>query len=244
MSTKRKGISKKVRFEVFKRDSFKCVYCGRSAPEVILHIDHVQPHSKGGADDIFNYVTACESCNQGKGARQLDDNSIVMRQKAELDKLNERKEQLEMLIQWRNELSSINNKELEYFETILNDKFHKILTEYGKKNVGGLIKKYGLSLVLDKLDVIYQKSVDNDIINELEKYLRVAVAEQDKPYLKDMFYIRKILENKFELSKRERWEVLKLIEYNIKNDVGIEWLKNSAIKCSSFWQFKCWLGEE
>src|SRR4051812_7427688 len=60
---KRKGISKTVRFEVFKRDSFACVYCGRSAPEVILHIDHINPVSKGGDNDILNLRTACEDCN-------------------------------------------------------------------------------------------------------------------------------------------------------------------------------------
>lgn len=31
---KRKAISKRVRFEVFKRDSFKCQYCGKCAPDV------------------------------------------------------------------------------------------------------------------------------------------------------------------------------------------------------------------
>jgi len=30
---KRKSLSKKVRFEVFKRDSFQCQYCGASAPD-------------------------------------------------------------------------------------------------------------------------------------------------------------------------------------------------------------------
>ncbi|MFX5785200.1 HNH endonuclease, partial [Acinetobacter baumannii] len=44
----RKNISTKTRFEVFKRDSFKCQYCGRCAPEVILHVDHIHPVSKGG----------------------------------------------------------------------------------------------------------------------------------------------------------------------------------------------------
>jgi len=34
--TERKTISKKIRFEVFKRDSFTCQYCGKSAPEIIL----------------------------------------------------------------------------------------------------------------------------------------------------------------------------------------------------------------
>jgi 5-methylcytosine-specific restriction endonuclease McrA len=37
------AISKKLRFEVFKRDNFTCQYCGRETPEVILEADHVIP---------------------------------------------------------------------------------------------------------------------------------------------------------------------------------------------------------
>jgi 5-methylcytosine-specific restriction endonuclease McrA len=48
------AISKKIRFEVFKRDSFICQYCGRSAPNVTLEVDHIEPISKGGTDDILN----------------------------------------------------------------------------------------------------------------------------------------------------------------------------------------------
>lgn len=62
------AISKKVRFEVFKRDGFKCQYCGRSAPDVILHVDHINPVSNGGNNDIMNLVTSCSECNLGKGA--------------------------------------------------------------------------------------------------------------------------------------------------------------------------------
>ena len=40
---KRKNLSKSVRFEVFKRDSFKCQYCGKSAPDVVLEVDHIIP---------------------------------------------------------------------------------------------------------------------------------------------------------------------------------------------------------
>ena len=69
--TKRVALSKKMRFEVFKRDSFKCQYCGRSAPEVVLHVDHIQPVAKDGTNDIFNLITSCADCNGGKGAREL-----------------------------------------------------------------------------------------------------------------------------------------------------------------------------
>lgn len=38
MENKRTSIGKKTRFEVFKRDSFTCQYCGQKAPDVILMI--------------------------------------------------------------------------------------------------------------------------------------------------------------------------------------------------------------
>lgn len=67
----RKSISKKTRFDVFKRDKFTCQYCGAHPPGVMLHIDHVKPVADGGTNVIDNLVTACEPCNLGKGARLL-----------------------------------------------------------------------------------------------------------------------------------------------------------------------------
>ncbi len=69
----RKAISKKLRFDVFKRDSFCCQYCGATPPSVILHIDHINPVACGGGNDIDNLITACEPCNLGKSATPLTD---------------------------------------------------------------------------------------------------------------------------------------------------------------------------
>lgn len=65
-SIKRKPIGKKLRFDVFKRDGFQCTYCGKTPPEVTLEIDHIEPVSKGGTNDINNLVSACFDCNRGK----------------------------------------------------------------------------------------------------------------------------------------------------------------------------------
>lgn len=43
---KRKPLSKRIRFEVFKRDSFTCQFCGRTPPEVILE----EPEEYPGED--------------------------------------------------------------------------------------------------------------------------------------------------------------------------------------------------
>lgn len=67
----RQAISKRVRFEIFKRDRFTCRYCGAQPPQVVLVIDHVQPVAAGGTNEDINLISACEACNQGKGARLL-----------------------------------------------------------------------------------------------------------------------------------------------------------------------------
>lgn len=79
---KRKAISKKDRFDVFKRDSFACQYCGAHPPGVLLHIDHIVPVAEGGGNDASNLITACEPCNMGKGARSLSDIPMSLQDKA------------------------------------------------------------------------------------------------------------------------------------------------------------------
>ena len=78
--SKRKAISKSKRFEILQRDRFRCQYCGASANETTLEVDHIVPVSKGGSDDDSNLITACWECNSGKSATELDDDTVrIMR---------------------------------------------------------------------------------------------------------------------------------------------------------------------
>lgn len=61
-------ITLSVRFAVLRRDGHKCVSCGKSPPEVTLEVDHKEPFSKGGSNNISNLQTLCFKCNRGKGA--------------------------------------------------------------------------------------------------------------------------------------------------------------------------------
>lgn len=70
-SVPRKSVSKRIRFEVFKRDNFECQYCGRTPPAVTLECDHIFPIALGGTDEIDNLTTACMDCNRGKSAVPL-----------------------------------------------------------------------------------------------------------------------------------------------------------------------------
>lgn len=59
-----------LRYRVLVRDNFKCVLCGNSPardPACHLHVDHIDPYSKGGRTVIENLRTLCNACNVGKG---------------------------------------------------------------------------------------------------------------------------------------------------------------------------------
>lgn len=66
------SVSKRLRFEIFRRDNNACRYCGATAPEAKLTIDHVIPVALGGTDDPSNLVAACGDCNTGKSASSPD----------------------------------------------------------------------------------------------------------------------------------------------------------------------------
>ncbi|CAB4165011.1 HNHc domain containing protein [uncultured Caudovirales phage] len=152
---KRKAISQKVRFEVFKRDKFTCQYCGQKAPDVILHCDHIRPVAGGGKNDILNLITACLGCNQGKGAKVLSDGSSVERQREQIATLEERRQQIAMMLEWRDSLAQQNVALLDACAA----RWSQIIKNYGLSEIGraqmaGMIKKRGFSAVLDAIDAV------------------------------------------------------------------------------------------
>ena len=66
------AVSKRTRFEVLRRDDYTCRYCGQSAPDVKLTVDHVMPKALGGTDAPSNLVAACVDCNAGKASSAPD----------------------------------------------------------------------------------------------------------------------------------------------------------------------------
>ncbi len=66
------AVSKRLRYEVLRRDNHACRYCGNTAPDVKLTVDHVTPVALGGTDDPTNLVTACAGCNAGKTSSSPD----------------------------------------------------------------------------------------------------------------------------------------------------------------------------
>jgi 5-methylcytosine-specific restriction endonuclease McrA len=61
---------------VYRRDGFKCVYCGSGAN---LTLDHVLPRSRGGDNSWENLVTCCRKCNAKKDDRTPEEARMRMR---------------------------------------------------------------------------------------------------------------------------------------------------------------------
>lgn len=62
------AVSRRLRFEILRRDGYACRYCGSRAPDVSLTVDHVIPVALGGGDEPSNLVAACSGCNSGKAS--------------------------------------------------------------------------------------------------------------------------------------------------------------------------------
>ena len=121
MVTNRKPIGKKKRFEIFKRDSFTCQYCGSKPPVVVLEIDHIIPVSKGGENKEDNLITACFSCNRGKSANLITD--IKPDVSETLAKVQEREEQLRAYRRYKNKIQKRLNADCNKIEAIFTERF-------------------------------------------------------------------------------------------------------------------------
>jgi hypothetical protein len=204
-------VSKKLRFEVFKRDSFTCQYCGAKSPDVVLVVDHMKPVSGGGDNDILNLITSCQPCNAGKGARKLSDHSVLEKQRRQLEELTERREQLEMMIEWRDALADLTESSIDAVsEKVKADTRGFYVNDAGRQTVRRWLKKYSLQQILDGWDTAFGQYVQfskegaatPDSVSKAFSYVpRILSVEKRmaaKPYLKDLYYIRGILRNRLQ----------------------------------------------
>lgn len=66
-SYQRSLLTPSLRYDILKRDGFRCTICGRGQEDgVKLHVDHIKPVSKGGETTPSNLRTLCQDCNLGK----------------------------------------------------------------------------------------------------------------------------------------------------------------------------------
>lgn len=127
-----------------------------------MHIDHIIPVSKGGTNDLINLVTSCSDCNLGKGATELSDDSIVKKQQKRIKELSDRNEQLEMMLEWRNDLQNIKDKEIEEIKSYIGKKCDHLysVNENGSKKITRWLRDFSILEILESIDIAFEQYYD------------------------------------------------------------------------------------
>lgn len=182
MDTKRKPISNKIRFEVFKRDLFTCQYCGGKSPNCLLRVDHINPIKNGGDNNIINLITSCFECNSGKGATLLSDQSSIEVQRQQLEELNERRQQLEMMVQWREELLSFEQDSVDVYVKKINEKlqpwFH--VNDQFKLRLRKIVKESTPVAIFDAIEESFSRHIQYDDEGGITEYSALLFIDKIK----------------------------------------------------------------
>ena len=157
---KRKPISKKTRFEVFKRDGFKCVYCGSTPPNISLELDHYLPVCDGGDNDIDNLVTSCFNCNRGKSSNNIEVPTSTMAQRIAM--MKEAEEQFKELNKLKAVKRRRKNKDIQRIE----NSFSSIFDD----------KKFS-----DSFRVSISRFLDHFEVEELLQFIDIAASRINDP---------------------------------------------------------------
>jgi len=204
----RKPLSKKIRFEVFKRDNFTCQYCGHKAPEYILEVDHIDPVKHKGDNDPFNLITSCFDCNRGKADRKLSDTAVLDKQRQKIEDLNIRRQQLEMLLAWKDELISNKNMEANYICNYISNKLESKFkpTESWRININSYLSKLGHDRLIEMIDDVFFKisfsmskyGITEKTVEIFWSILRAKIIGETSTPQETKKYLHGILYNKFQ----------------------------------------------
>jgi hypothetical protein len=254
VTRKPRSISKKLRFEVFKRDSFTCQYCGQKAPDVVLEIEHMHPVSKGGTSELLNLVTSCAGCNAGKGARTLDDSSVVERQRRQLEQLQSRREQIDMMLEWKTGLGDMNEYAIQKIGEYMSHRMPATtITRTGEKKLAQLIKKFGFDEVVESFDIAAAKCLvegadgchTDESIAEMWKLMeRVANsrhASKTRPWLKDLYWCRSVARSR--CSYFNDVEAIRLLEDVHSRGANVADMKSASRQCRNWTSWRIALEE-
>lgn len=165
MSEDRKSLSKKMRFDVFKRDGFQCQYCGSTPPSVVLEVDHIHPVSKGGKNRVDNLLTSCFDCNRGKGAGLIEVAPQTVADKAAV--LAEKMAQLKAFERLQRSKRKSEEQSIDLVEQAYSNNFEGyIFKDRFRESVRGFLQSMPVYDVVDAMNRACSK------INDKEKALK------------------------------------------------------------------------
>ena len=215
------AISQRLRFEVFKRDKFTCQYCGQQAPDVILNCDHIKPVAGGGETDLLNLITSCRACNGGKGAISLTDASALNKQRTTLADLDERRQQIEMMLAWRDGLRDIERSTVDQICDRIAERTQIRPNRNGEAHIAKWLRRQTVAELLEAIersfDIHLRWDGENPVPETWEKafttipaFARMVRQEKEKPYISRLLYIQGIIRKR---SGAHRYNCIDYLEH-------------------------------
>jgi 5-methylcytosine-specific restriction endonuclease McrA len=64
-----RSFTREQRFLIYLNYDRKCANCGKECDQDDYHVDHIKPHSRGGATSVKNGQLLCPTCNLKKGSK-------------------------------------------------------------------------------------------------------------------------------------------------------------------------------
>lgn len=149
-----RNISKGLRFDVFQRDEHTCQYCGRSAPDVELELDHIHPVAEGGTDDLDNLTTSCFDCNRGKSAKIIELNTGGQTQEERRQSLKEKRKAI--LLEKQERLEEV----LVYWANA-RGRQRISLSDYDRTGILRMLETYEIQWIKDAIDIAVKTNPSN-----------------------------------------------------------------------------------
>lgn len=215
----------------------------------MLHVDHIHPVAKGGDNDMLNLTTACYDCNGGKSDRLLSDDSAVAKQRTQLDELHERREQMEMMLRWRDAMTDMTGDQIK----ALQDHFSKtfpgwsIKSDEAVKQLKGFLRKHGLMAVMDAIDIAAERYAKSDadgkpiaetVHDAWSKVGGILHVQSKSPEQQRLHYVKGILNKRLSYLP---YTVMRELESALEAGVDVESMVEEAKVARSWSAFSRWL---
>jgi hypothetical protein len=168
---------KRIKYEVFEKDSFKCQFCGKGVPLVTLQLIRIQDTQQNDEwlDTAF-LSTSCKICEKKKSGV---DEKILNNGYLSIDELEERLQQLKMLINWRRGMLNIRKQQLANLVSYWEKKLPGFSVDNDqKKFMATYISKYSSDEIKSAMDMAVDKFIKYSDDGILDKNsIRTAFAK-------------------------------------------------------------------
>jgi hypothetical protein len=161
----------------------------------------------------------------------LSDDSAIVKRKKQLDELQERREQLGLMIEWQKGLAALEEETVSMLSQVwqeLTPGF--MLNDKGKVQIKNLMRKYSVQEIIDAMRYCAERNLvmeakgllTHESVNKAFGYIGRTCAFNrqvvEKPYIQNLYYIRGILRNRFRLGQSGEWESLRLLKNAYENE--------------------------